>query len=153
MMDKFKEALDSLDEDKLRFTMSKDKIIEMILKNKKVEEIRSIKHSINKRGEFEDTLDITLKVGDFIGQFLSIELTLTHTGSDEESDVYNIFGTISFDYEDWSVGEAKEILRLSDYHTASGRPEGILEWLYLQIDHMTSDDVDEEGKYYRYLYN
>lgn len=153
MMDKFKEMLNSLDEDKLRFTMSKDKIKERIAKNKKVDEVRSNGTSINNRGELEDTIAITLKVGEFIGQFLSIELTLTHTGSDEESDVYNIFGSISFDSEDWSIGEAKEILRLSDYHTASGRPEGILEWLDLQIDNMTSDDVDEEGKYYRYLYN
>lgn len=167
-MDKFKEALNrldvktdkkfeamvkSLDEDKLRFTMSKDEILDRILKNKKVEEIISIKPSINKRGEFEDTLDITLKVGDFIGQFLSIELTLTHTGAEEESDVYNIFGSIRFDSDDWSVGEAKEIRRLSDYHTSSGRPEGVLGWLESEIDHMTSDEVDGEGKYLRYLYN
>lgn len=153
MIDKFKEVLDSLDEDKILFTMPKDKITERIKKNKKVVEIRSKGTSINKRGELEDILSITLNVGDFIGQFLSIELTLTHTGSEEESDVYNIFGNISFDYDDWSLGEATEILRLSDYHTASGRPEGILEWLESEIDHMTSDEVDGEGKYYRYLYN
>ena len=151
---KFEAMLKNLDDEKIRFTMSKDEIKERILKNKKVDEIRSNgAPSINKRGELEDSLAIKLKVGDHIGQDLSIDLTLTHTGADEESDVYNIFGSICFDSEDWELGEAKEIIRLSDSHTASGRPEGILEWLETQIDRMTSDDVDGECKYFRYLFN
>lgn len=155
MKDKrFEKLVEELDNEKFLFTMTKDEIKDRILKNIKVERIEE-NHApvINGRGELEELLEIRLKVGDLMNQSQQIELTLTHTGSEEESDVYSIFGSIYFEFEDLSVGESEEITRLSNSHTVSGRPEGVLKWLDSQIDSMTSEEVGEDGEYFRYLFN
>lgn len=155
MKDKrFKDAINEIEKEKFKFTMTKDQIKERILQNRKVERIEeNVAPVINNRGELEELLEIWLKVGDLINRSQTIELTLTHTGSDAESDVYSIFGSIYFEFEDMHLGESEEITRLSDSHTASGRPEGVLDWLDLQIKGMTSEEVDDNGNYFRYLFN
>lgn len=146
-------AMEMLAQEKFKFTLTKEQIKNRILQNKKVDSIEENFIRINDRGELEEKLEIQLKIGDFISQSQQIELTLTHTGNDAESDVYSIFGSIDFEFEDLYFGESKEITRLGDYHTASGRPDGILEWLDSQIDSMTSKEVCEDGEYLRYLFN
>ena len=140
--------------DKFEFTMTKDQIKARILQNRKVEKVEQCEvASINSRGELEELLFIRLKIGEWMNRNQSIELTLTHTGADVESDVYNIFGNIYFEYEDLYLDEPNEIVRLSDSHTASGRPEGVLNWLESQIDTMTSKEAGEDWEYLRYLFN
>lgn len=151
---RFEDAINEIEKEKFKFTMTKEQIKERILQNRKVEKVEQCEvASINSRGELEELLEIWLKVGDLINRSQTIELTLTHTGSDDKSDVYSIFGSIYFEYEDMYLGESNEITRLSDSHTASGRPDGILDWLDLQINHMTSEEVDDNGNYFRYLFN
>lgn len=151
---RFEDAINEIEKEKFKFTMTKEQIKDRILQNSKVERIEeNVAPVINSRGEIEELLEIWLKVGDLINRSQTIELTLTHTGSDDKSDVYSIFGSIYFEYEDMYVGLSNEITRLSDSHTASGRPDGILDWLDLQIKHMTSEEVDDNGNYFRYLFN
>lgn len=151
---RFEDAINEIEKEKFQFTMTREQIKDRILQNSKVEKIEeNIAPGINSRGEFEEVIEIQLKIGNYMNQNQTIELTLTHTGPDAESDVYSIFGSIHFEYEDLYLGLSNEITRLSDYHTASGRPEGILDWLDLQIKHMTSEEVGEDGNYFRFLFN
>lgn len=151
---RFEKLVEELEKEKFKFTMTKEQIKDRITQNIRVEAVEE-NHApvINNRGELEELLEIRLKVGNLMNQSQQIELTLTHTGSDEESEVYSIFGSIYFEFEDMYLGEAGEITRLSDGHTASGRPDGILYWLDLQIEGMTSEEVGEDGYYFRYLFN
>lgn len=151
---RFEKAIKELEKEKFEFSMTKEQIKERILQNIKVEKIEeNVAPVINNRGELEEMLEIQLKIGDLMNRSQRIELTLTHTGSDVESEVYSIFGSIYFDFEDIYTGLSNEITRLSDAHTASGRPEGILDWLDLQIKRMTSDEVNKDGVYFRYLFS
>lgn len=151
---RFEKLVEELGKEKFKFTMTKEQIRVRILQNRKVERIEeNLAPVINNRGELEEVIDIRLKIGEWMNRNQSIELTLTHTGADAESDVYSIFGSIYFEYEDLYLDEPNEIIRLSDSHTASGRPEGVLNWLDSQIKSMTSEEVGEDGEYLRYLFN
>lgn len=155
MKDKrFEKLVEELENEKFLFTMTKDQIKDRILKNIKVKCVGE-NHApvINDRGELEEVIDIRLKIDDWMNQGQRIELTLTHTGTDVESEVYSIYGSIHFEFEELAVGEPNEIIRLSDSHTVSGRPEGVLDWLESQIRHMTSEEVNKDGVYFRYVFN
>ena len=151
---RFEDAINEIEKEKFEFTMTKEQIKDRITQNIKVKCVEENQSPvINNSGELEEMLEIQLKIDDWMNRCQRIELTLTHTGNDVESEVYSIFGSIYFEFEEMEVGESNEIIRMSDAHTVSGRPEGVLDWLESQIKRMTSEEVNEYGVYFRYLFN